>query len=131
MFQNISLTKVPETEDGNEMSRSSSVSTRDRAQNKRPKAQKQRRDDSDGFDPRSVYTAVFPPQQVPTWAPQSQYVPMGPPSFNGPMQGNYPIQMQPQYGPPQQYNPMNGNLPVYNNAPQVRFSVILSCWTIN
>ena len=88
------------------MSRSSSVSTKDRTgANKRSKP-KQRRDDSDTFDVRSQYTPVFPqPQvQVPTWATAPQYAPMPQQSFNLVGQNGYPNQMVPtQYVQAQQY----------------------------
>jgi hypothetical protein len=113
-----------DTEEGNEMSRSSSVSTKDRAsQNKRPKPAKQRRDDSDSFDSRSQYTPFFPQQQIQTWAPAPQYAPMGPQPFIAPVQNAYQNPMPPQFTPPpQQFNSAmmnNGNLQAYNSMPQV------------
>ncbi len=109
------------------MSRSSSVSTKDKAgQSKRPKPAKQRRDDSDSFDVRSQYTPFFPQQPVqgPTWAPAPQYAPMGPQQpFNGVVQNNYQNPMPPQFVPSaQQFNPVmmnNGNMQPYNSMPQV------------
>jgi hypothetical protein len=109
------------------MSRSSSVSTKDKAgQSKRPKPAKQRRDDSDSFDVRSQYTPFFPQQPVqgPTWAPAPQYAPMGPQQpFNGVVQNNYQNPMPPQFVPSaQQFNPVmmnSGNIQPYNNMPQV------------
>jgi len=126
------LTNGSEIEDGNEMSRSSSVSTKDRAsQNKKPKQTKQRRDDSESFDVRSQYTPFFPQPQGPTWAPAQQFAPMGPQQFNGVVQNNYPTPMQqPQFMPPtQQFNAgmpisnMNsGSIPGYSAMPQVNMS---------
>lgn len=114
------------------MSRSSSVSTKDRAsQNKRPKPPKQRRDDSESFDVRSQYTPFFPQPQGPTWAPTQQFTPMGPQPFNGVVQNNYLNPMQTQFIPPApQFNPgmainnmnsgnMQSNMPMYNPMPQV------------
>jgi len=107
------------------MSRSSSVSTKDRAsQNKRPKGTKQRRDDSEGFDVRSQYTPFFPQPQVPTWVPAPQYPPIVNQQFSG---GTIPTGYQnpvpASFGPPaQQFNqPMmsNGSMQSYNNMPQV------------
>ncbi|KAI1008131.1 hypothetical protein K3495_g84 [Podosphaera aphanis] len=73
-----------EMEERNEMSRSSSVSTKDRtALNKRSKSLKQRRDDSENFDSRSQYTPFFPQPQGPTWIPSAQYSPIVPQVFNG------------------------------------------------
>jgi hypothetical protein len=111
------------------MSRSSSLSTKDRAsQNKRPKAPKQRRDDSESFDVRSQYTPFFPQPQGPTWASTQQFAPTGPQPFNGVVQTNYPNPMQPQFipQPAPQFNPgmpinnmNNGNMPMYNPMSQV------------
>ncbi|RDL37880.1 R3H protein [Venustampulla echinocandica] len=113
---------TPDTEDGNEMSRSSSISTKDRSsQSKRSKPVK-RRDDSENFDVRSQYTPFFPQTQVPTWTPTSHYSPMPPQTFNGTGQNMYHTSVPPQFnGPPQQFNPTavsNGNMQVYNNIPQ-------------
>ncbi|TVY38651.1 R3H domain-containing protein, partial [Lachnellula occidentalis] len=116
---------TPDTEDGNEMSRSSSVSIKDISQSKKPKPSKQRRDDSESFDVRSQYTPFFPQPQMPTWTPTPQYSPVGPQPFNGAVQGNYQQSMPPQFGPPNpQFNPgqmNNGNMQVYSNGPQVGY----------
>ena len=117
------------------MSRSSSVSTKDRAsQNKRPKPPKQRRDDSESFDVRSQYTPFFPQPQGPTWAPPQQFAPMGPQPFNGAVPNNYPNPMQPQFIPPAPQFPqgmpisnmnngsMQSNMPIYNPMQQVIIS---------
>lgn len=115
---------TPETEDGNEMSRSSSVSTKDRAsQNKRPKTTKQRRDEPESFDVRSQYTAFYPQPQVPTWLPTPQYPPMVSQQFNaGVAQNGYQNPLPSQFVPPtQQYNQammVNGGMQAYNNMPQ-------------
>ena len=106
------------------MSRSSSVSTKDRSgQSKRSKPVKQRRDDNESFDKRSEYTTFFPPQQMPTWTPGSQYPPIGPQQFNGGIQGNYQSPMHPQYGSPNpQFNTgvLNNPAMQYNSMPQVK-----------
>lgn len=111
---------TPDTEDGVEMSRSSSVSTKDRSQSKKPK--KQRRDDSESFDVRSQYTPFFPQPQLPTWAPTPQYSPAGPQPFNGNVPNSFQHSMPSQYGPPaQQYNHVqmnSGTMPVYSTTPQ-------------
>jgi hypothetical protein len=114
----------PETEDGVEMSRSSSVSTKDRpGQGKKAKPTKQRRDDSESFDVRSQYTPFFPQPQMPAWTPTPQYSPMAPQPFNGMVQGPYPGTVPAQYTVPnQQFNPnpiSSGNMQVYNTIPQV------------
>lgn len=117
---------VLEVEDGNEMSRSSSVSTKDRTtQNKRAKAPKQRRDDSESFDSRSQYTPFFPQPQVPTWMPAPQYPTMVPQQFGpGIVPNSYQSPQPNPYAPPtQQYNqPMmsNANMQPYNTMPQVK-----------
>lgn len=106
------------------MSRSSSVSTKDRAgQNKRSKPKQQRDDDT--FDRRSQYTPVFPqPQvQVPTWAP-IQYPHMPQQSFNVVAQNGYPSQMvSTQYIQSQQYGQQvmmhTGNIQYSSAVPQV------------
>ncbi|CAD6505090.1 BgTH12-00588 [Blumeria graminis f. sp. triticale] len=86
-----------DTEEGNEMSRSSSVSTKDRtSHNKRSKPLKQRRDDSENFDSRSQYTPFFPQPQGPTWIPSAQYSPIGTQSLCG-NNRNYQNPVSPQY----------------------------------
>jgi hypothetical protein len=122
---------ISDTEDGNEMSRSSSVSTKDRAsQSKRPKATKQRRDDSESFDVRSQYTPFFPhPQPQVTWVPGPQYPPMVSQPFNGAVQNNYQNQMpMGQFVPPTpQFNAAmmgNGSMQAYNNMPQVSMKLL-------
>ncbi|KAI9048510.1 hypothetical protein LZ554_007344 [Drepanopeziza brunnea f. sp. 'monogermtubi'] len=118
---------TPDIEEGNEMSRSSSVSAKDRAaQNKKPKPPKQRRDDSESFDRRSQYTPFYPQQpQAPTWVAQAQTPYMGGMAsqpYNGAVQTSYPSAMAPQYTQPtQQYNPAlgnNGSMQPYNAMPQ-------------
>lgn len=110
------------------MSRSSSVSTKDRSQSKKPKTTKQRRDDSESFDVRSQYTPFYSQPQMPTWTSTPQYSPVGPQPFNGPVQNTYQHPMPAQFGPPtQQFNPgqmNNGNMQAYNNMPQVSSLVI-------
>jgi hypothetical protein len=113
-----------DTEDGVEMSRSSSVSTKDKSgQGKRTKPTKQRRDDSESFDVRSQYTPFFPQPQMPAWTPTPQYPPMPPQPFNGMVQGPYQGSFPAQYpAPTQQFNstPMGGaNMQIYNAIPQV------------
>lgn len=107
------------------MSRSSSVSTKDRAgQGKKAKPVKQRREDSDNFDVRSQYTPFFPQQAPagPTWAPTPQYPPMVPQQYNGVVQNGYQSMPQ-QFGPQNQsFTPgmmNNGNVPTYTNIPPV------------
>jgi hypothetical protein len=113
-----------DTEDGHEMSRSSSVSTKDRS-GKRGKPAKQRREDSDSFDVRSQYTPFFPQQAPtgPTWAPTPQYPTMMPQQFNGVAQNTYPNSMPPQFAPQSQsFNSAminNGNMQTYSNMQQV------------
>ncbi|ATZ49431.1 hypothetical protein BCIN_04g05820 [Botrytis cinerea B05.10] len=115
---------TPETDEGNEMSRSSSVSTKDKG--KRGKVGKQRRDDSESFDVRSQYTPYFPQQQnQPAWIPTQNFGAMGVQQYNGVMPNNYQNQMQPQYAPPPQpFNPAmmsNGNMQPYNNMTPPQF----------
>lgn len=108
------------------MSRSSSVSTKDKAsQGKRTKGVKQRRDDSENFDVRSQYTPFFPQQQQqsPSWIPSPQYGPMALQPFNGMTQTNFQNPIAPQFVPPPQFNPTmmnNGNAQPYNNVAQVK-----------
>jgi hypothetical protein len=118
-----------ETENGDGLSRSSSVSAKDKyGQSKKGKVVKrERRDDSDDFDPRSQYTPFFPQPQVPTWMPAPQYPPMGPqPPFNGPatVQSGYQNQIPQQFAPQNpQFNPgimNNGGIQNYNNLSQVQ-----------
>jgi hypothetical protein len=69
------------------VSRASSVSGKDKSNlSKRGKTGKQRKDDLEGFDSRSQYTAIFGTHhygasQQSSWAPQ--YLPMGNDQFNG------------------------------------------------
>lgn len=122
--QNI-LIFLTDTEDGNEMSRSSSVSTKERAgQGKKAKPLKQRREESDNFDVRSQYTPFFPQQAPtgPTWAPAPQYAPIVPQQFNGVVQNGYQTIPQ-QFGPQSQsFNTTlmnNGNIQPYAHIPPV------------
>lgn len=114
------------------MSRSSSVSTKDRAsQGKRAKSTKQRREDSESFDVRSQYTPFFPQQQVPTWVPTPQYSSVAPQQFNVVPQNGYQTSIpQQQFGAPnQQYNPnmVNAaNMQGYNSMPQVSLMLLHS-----
>jgi hypothetical protein len=106
------------------MSRSSSVSTKDKTgQSKKPKAAKQRRDDSESFDVRSQYTPFFPQPQMQSWIPTAHYAPMGPQQFSGGGQNAYQNSMPPQFvGQTQQFSSIpvnNGNMQTYNNMPQV------------
>ena len=111
-----------DTEDSNGMSRSSSVSTKDRAlPSRRVKSGKQRRDDSESFDVRSQYTPFYPQQQQPTWASTPSYNPMSVNQFNGPVAGSFQASGVPQFGyNPQQYGQptMSANVPPYQ-MPQV------------
>ena len=105
------------------MSRSSSVSAKDKSAQGKRKPAKQRRDDSESFDVRSQYTPFFPQQQIPPWTPTSQYSPMGPQQFSGAVQNNFQNPMPQHFGPPSQQYPapmMNpGNMQPYNSMPQV------------
>lgn len=120
-IQSIAEPDFSDTEEGQDISRSSSVSVKDRSgAGKRGKAGKQRRDDSESFDVRSQYTPFFPPQQQPSWSPVPQYGPMVP-QFSNTMQNTYPGTPSPAYGqPPQQFHTpmMGGNMmPNYNQMP--------------
>ena len=105
------------------MSRSSSVSTKDRSGlSRKAKSMKQRRDDSESFDVRSQYTPFFPQPQMPAWAPTPQYSPMAPQLYNGMVQGPYQGPVPTHYAASaQQFNPniSNGNMQAYNAIPQV------------
>ncbi|TLD24888.1 hypothetical protein PspLS_05419 [Pyricularia sp. CBS 133598] len=70
-------TSSPDNEDSTGVSRASSVSARDKsALGKRGKTAKQRRDDSESFDSRSLYTPYYThPHQPHMWAPV--HVPVG------------------------------------------------------
>ena len=125
------LTSPTETEEGTEMSRSSSVSNKDKSsQGKRGKP-KQRRDDSDSFDSRSQYTPWFPPQQTPTWVSAPQYPQMAPPQQFGGVQNVYQAPAPQQFpSPNMQYNPAmmsNGSMPNFSAIPQVS-SYLISLW---
>ncbi|POS85800.1 hypothetical protein EPUL_001097 [Erysiphe pulchra] len=107
---------TPESEERNEISRSSSLSAKDRTSlNKKTKPLKQRRDDSESFDSRSQYAPFFPQSQGPTWIPSTQYSPIAPQFING---TNRPFQIPLS---PQQYNPSivnSGNMQSFNMTQQ-------------
>lgn len=84
---------TPDTEEGNDMSRSSSVS------GKAKRGKKKQRADSESFDVRSQYTPFFPPQQSPAWQPAAQYAPMGAPQYGIPMQNSYGNPSNAPFGP--------------------------------
>ncbi|KAI9738519.1 MAG: hypothetical protein M1818_005416 [Claussenomyces sp. TS43310] len=116
---------TPDTEEGNGMSRSSSVSTRDRSgAGKRGKTGKQRRDDSETFDVRSQYTPYFPPSQQhqQSWTTVPQYAPISVPQFTSPMQASYQGEPSSHYLPStQQFPPaMIGpaSIQPFNQIPQ-------------
>ncbi|KAI0134289.1 hypothetical protein BJ170DRAFT_679192 [Xylariales sp. AK1849] len=120
-----------DNEDGNGVSRASSVSGKERSNlGKRGKTGKQRRDDSESFDSRSQYTAYYgthhySASQQASWAPQ--YVSAGNSQYNGQVQQPYqnaipqpypqsapgypqmmpqgPINVFPQYNPMPSYSP--------------------------
>lgn len=109
------------------MSRSSSVSAKDRSA-KKGKPAKQRRDDSDSFDSRSQYTPFYPQPQVPTWVAGPQYPTMIPQSYNGAVQGAYQNPLPQQFTPqnPQYNQPMMvTGVPNYNGMPQVKLFLYL------
>ncbi|OTB09222.1 hypothetical protein M426DRAFT_134754 [Hypoxylon sp. CI-4A] len=116
---------TPENEDANGVSRASSVSAKDKSNlGKRGKTGKQRRDDSESFDSRSQYQVYYPPHQ-PGWTPQ--YVPIGHPQYNSPVQQPYQGQVPQGYAPPAQGYPammpnnafpQYGSMPVYPPQPQ-------------
>jgi hypothetical protein len=114
---------TPETEEGQDISRSSSVSVKDKsAPNRRGKSGKQRRDDAESFDVRSQYTPMFPHQSQQAWAPRPQYAPISVQQFNTNMQSGFQLMPGPQFvAPGQQYQPGMGAVPgmmPYNQAPQ-------------
>ncbi|KAH8821056.1 hypothetical protein F5884DRAFT_72573 [Xylogone sp. PMI_703] len=118
----VNLTHSAETSDANGMSRSSSVSTKDKSSHgKRAKSAKQRRDDSESFDVRSQYTPFFPQPQQPTWVATPHYAPIHPQQLNTPhAPGGYSNSMV-QYSASPPYNQTMvgpGNGQPYNNIPQ-------------
>ncbi|KAK4241336.1 hypothetical protein C8A03DRAFT_12432 [Achaetomium macrosporum] len=93
-----------ENEDGNGVSRASSVSAKDKPNGGKRKPTKQRRDD-EGFESRSQYVAWCAPQH-PTWGPAApQYYPVNAAPFNAQFQQPYPQSPQPIYAPSQPYTP--------------------------
>ncbi|KAK4156261.1 hypothetical protein C8A00DRAFT_41226 [Chaetomidium leptoderma] len=109
-------------EDGNGVSRASSVSAKDKPNGGKRKPTKQRRDDSESFESRSQYVAWCGPQH-PTWGPSApQYYPVSTAPFNGgQFQQPYPNTPQPMYPPAQPYTspmmPNNGFTPQYTGMP--------------
>jgi hypothetical protein len=108
-------------EDSNGVSRASSVSAKDKPNSGKRKPK--RRDDSEGFEPRSQYIAWCGPQH-PTWgASAPQYFPVNAAPFNGQFQQQpYPNTPQPMYAPAQPYTPQmpnNGFNPQYTAMPTV------------
>ncbi|KAF7549831.1 hypothetical protein G7046_g8214 [Stylonectria norvegica] len=74
---------IAETDGDNGVSRTSSMSAKDKSNlGKRGKTGKQRRDDSDSFDSRNLYTPYWGPQQQ-TWIPQPQYMSPPNPQYSG------------------------------------------------
>lgn len=112
------LTINIDTEDGNDISRSSSVSGRA----KRGKMVKKHRTDSESFDVRSQYTPFFPPQQPQPWTP-TQPGALGTPQYSNVLQNSFSGPAAPQYGPtPPQFHPsmVAGGAPTaYHQMPQV------------
>ncbi|KAH8841803.1 hypothetical protein MCOR27_002802 [Pyricularia oryzae] len=119
-------TSSPDNEDSTGVSRASSVSARDKsALGKRGKTAKQRRDDSESFDSRSLYTPYYThPHQPHMWAPV--HVPVGgngapytpqqqpPQPSYAPMYASsgqpYTTSMTPSsYGPPYAHPPANSS----------------------
>ncbi|KAK1836205.1 hypothetical protein QBC39DRAFT_109973 [Podospora conica] len=117
---------TPEGEDGNGMSRASSVSAKDRSNMAKRKTHKQRRDDSESFDSRSQYVVMSNgPQQ--SWAPAAPqyYAAPAAASYNGQYQQPYApgVAVAPGYGPNQGYGqmmPNSGYPPPYNGMVPVQ-----------
>ncbi|SPO06713.1 uncharacterized protein DNG_09407 [Cephalotrichum gorgonifer] len=88
----------------NGVSRTSSVSTRDKSNVGRKGKNERRRRDSGTFESRTQYAVFYPPPQQSPWPGQPQYVPIATPQFNGQAPGQvqqpYPAQAAPVYGPP-------------------------------
>lgn len=112
------LTINIDTEDGNDISRSSSVS----GKAKRGKMVKKHRTDSESFDVRSQYTPFFPPQQPQAWTP-TQPGTIGTPQYSNVLQNSFSGPAAPQYGPtPPHFHPsmVAGGAPTaYHQMPQV------------
>lgn len=112
------LTINIDTEDGNDISRSSSVS----GKAKRGKMVKKHRTDSESFDVRSQYTPFFPPQQPQPWTP-TQPGALGTPQYSNVLQNSFSGPAAPQYGPaPPHFHPsmVAGGAPAaYHQMPQV------------
>ncbi|KAI5857342.1 hypothetical protein GGS23DRAFT_388336 [Durotheca rogersii] len=109
---------LADNDDGNGVSRASSVSAKDKSNlSKRGKTSKQRRDDSESFDSRSQYTAYYHPHQ-PNWT-APQYIPIGHPQYTGPTQQPYQGPIPQPYAAPQGYPAMvpNNAFPPYVNVP--------------
>ncbi|KAK0635637.1 hypothetical protein B0T17DRAFT_50976 [Bombardia bombarda] len=99
-------TSAPDGEDGNGVSRASSVSAKDRANGAgKRKTNKQRRDDSESFDSRSQYVTWFGQS---TWAQAApQLFAVNSSQFNGQIPQPYPNAIQSTYGGSNQpYPPM-------------------------
>ncbi|KAH7026291.1 uncharacterized protein B0I36DRAFT_365878 [Microdochium trichocladiopsis] len=120
--------KASESNDGEDMSRASSMSGKDRSTlGKRGKTSKQRRDDSESFDSRSQYTAYYGHPHQPTWTPQ--YVAVGNQQYaappHAPFQQTMPSMYQNSTQPYSQGMPMNGygqygNTHSYPQQPQAQ-----------
>jgi hypothetical protein len=105
-----------EGDDGNDVSRASSVSAKDKVSAGNKKPLKKRRDDSEGFETRSQYMPVVINGPQPTWAPSTpQYYHVGnPPQFSAQFQQPpYQTAAQPMYGP-QAYPQMVPSNPRYH-----------------
>lgn len=84
------------------MSRSSSLSTREKSGQSKRKLGKQRREE-DNFDVRSQYTPIFPQQQQ-AWVTNPQYGAMGHQPYNM-IQNGFQTAMPQQYAQSQQFSP--------------------------
>ena len=108
---------VSSLDNGNGVSRTSSVSTKDKSNLGRRGKNERRRRDSGSFESRNSYAVFYPPPQQSAWPGQPQYVPIATP------QQPYPTQVAPVYVPPgpnyPAMMPNAGYPPTYNNMQQV------------
>lgn len=120
--------RTADNEDGNGMSRASSVSGKDKPNGAKRKTNKQRRDDSESFESRSHYVAWCGPQHAAWGSAAPQYYPVNAAPFNGQFQQPYPNTPQPMFAPGQPYAPQmmpnNGFTPQYGGMPAVSYLIL-------
>lgn len=113
--QRVPTDTFTDTDNSNDISRSSSVSVKDRvAHNKKTKL-KQRRSDSDGFESRATFTPFYG-QPSSAWMANTQYMPQPGQQYHGSMQSPHPTPPGPYDQSVQSHGPFQSH---WNGTPQM------------